>query len=723
MAKSTLTNLNQDNEQTQFKDYILIVTRRMPVILVSFLSLVFSTIFYVYKIEDIYESYSTIVIEEKNPFMGTVIDVRGRSLSFYQGILNSHTFLELVRDSIGMDMFINIYSKFKKDDALLYIQNNISLRKTSYMSFLRLNSRAKSRELSYLMASIATDLFQKRCREVESEESRRALVEIEKQLEIIREKLEKAEYEYRTFKEQIGNIHEGMTPELKTLHEAHAANLAQLGLKEADLKAEKAQLHKLEAIVTPAKIHKSPEVLKLRSRLKELEKERIRLENLGIRISGISTIEREIKEIERQLLHYKQSYNTKDINTTTISQWQNLRKSVITKEADLVLFKRRLESYNRAIKNYKKNNPDILNKSLELLKLKRSKEIYENIYNILLEKTEEKRILSTSSSSGIKVVDFARIPDTPIPKRESRYYILGIILGLSLGLGLAFLLEFNDTSIKTNEDIERHLKLPVLGTIPHIIHNKNKDITIQRNTRNSQKGSITTQYPSNLLNFEGDESIITEAYRSLRTNLSFVSPDNPIQCLLLTSSGPSEGKSLTSVNLALAYAQMGKRTLLIDTDLRRPVIHHIFNLKRDPGFSDLFVDNSKYDVIIKHGNKENLSIITAGSFTPNPAELIGSHKMDIHLEYFKANYDIIFFDTPPIVAVTDAALLGTKLDGVIIVLRSQKTSREIARHAISNLNNVGVKCLGTVLNDINLSNRYSSYGYYKYYYHYYKSKE
>ncbi len=697
----------------------------MLVIIVSVLSLVFSTVFYVFQIEDVYESYSTLVLEENNPVMNSVINagVGGRSLSYYQGILNSRTFIELVLDSIGLDMYQAAFPKISRDEAFDYTRDNLSLRKTSYASFLRLNSQANTRELSYFMATIATDLFRKRCREVESEESRRAVVEIEKQLEIIRQKLEKAEQDYRTFKEQSGNIFEGTTPELKTLQEAYAENLAQLGVREADLKAEKVQLARLEANITPVQTKKSPEVLKLRSRLKELEKERIRLENLGIRLSTMSTIDREIKEVETELLQNRQSdKDKKKPSPNTIHQWQNLRKSVINKEAELALFKRRLESYKRAIDNYKKKNPEILSQSLELLRLKRSKEVYENIYNILLEKTEEQRIRSASSGAGIKIVDIARMPDSPIPKNETRYYFLGVILGLALGLSLAFILEFNDTTIKSNEDIERHLQLAVLGTIPHMTYNKREDIKVKRVISKSRNNKITTHYPRHLLNFYGDESVTAEAYRSLRTNLSFVSPDNPIQSMLVTSAGPSEGKSLSIANLALAYAQMGKKTILIDADLRRPVMHYVFGVKREPGLSDLFVNDMDYKAVIQPSGKENLSIITAGTFTPNPAELIGSHKMTTHIDYFKNNYDIVFFDTPPIIAVTDATLLGTKLDGLLLILRSHKTSREVAEQAINNLRNVGVKCLGAVLNDINLSHRYSSYGYYKYYYHYYKSK-
>lgn len=707
------------------KDYIAVLFRRKLIILVSFFSVVISTLYYVYRIEDIYESFSTVVIEEPNSYVNQMMNLGiARSIDFYEGILHSRTFLESVIDSVGLNEFTNVFPKFSRDDAIEYMQSNISLRNTSFTSFLHFNVRAKDGELAYKIAIVGTELFRIRCQEVASEESRRAVIEIDKQLQLIRSKLEGAEHDYRSFSDKSGEIltEGGTTAELKTLQEAYSGSIAQLGLKQADLDAEKKQLNLLEGKITPASDLKSPEYLKLRARLRDMETEKIRLEGLGIRLSGISTVDREIQDIENQLLQYKHVSN-KPVDPATLRQWQELRKSVITKEADLDLFKKRLESYEKAIDSYKTGHPNILSQSLELLRLKRSKEVYENIYNILLEKAEEERIKSASSGAGVKIVDLPAIPKNPIPKNEMRYYLVGILFGILLGLGLAFLVEFNDTTIKSNEDIEKYLGLAVLGTIPHIAHSKKNEIEIKRKSAKSKKEMSVTQYPRQVFNFDGDDSVITESYRSLRTNLTFASPDKPLQTIGLTSAGPSEGKSLTISNLATAYAQMGKRTLLIDTDLRRPVIHRIFNVKREPGFTDLFMDNPDYNSIIRKTEKDNLFLITAGIFTPNPAELIASLKMSQLLDYFKSNYDVVFFDTPPIVAVTDATLLGTKLDGLLLVIKSHHTDRDIALRAVNTLKNVGVKVPGTVLNDINLTQRYSSYGYYKYYYHYYKSKK
>jgi tyrosine-protein kinase Etk/Wzc len=711
---ATLRPLSKPLQSATIKDYLAILARRRWIIGISFLTIMISTAYYVYRMQDIFESSSTLVIEEKRALLNDMMGPPGVSISFYEGILASRSFVEMVLDSIGLPVFQQTYPKMTRDQALQYLQSSLTLGKTSFVSFYRFTARGENRQLTYLMGSIGTQIFKRRCLDVATEESRRGLAEMEGQLQIIRKNLETAEQDYRTFSDKTGQVQEGTTPELKSLIEANSLSLAQLGVKEADLEAEKKQLAMLETKIAPASTQQSPEYLRLRTQLRDLEKEKMRLEGLGISLTGSSTIDREVAETENQLLAFKQPAANKAVDPATLHQWQDLRKSVITKEGELELFKQRMDSYRKAIDNYKKGNPNILSESLELLRLKRSKEVYENTYNILLEKMEEERMKSAVSGTGINVVDVATMPVKPIPKNQNRFYVLGLVIGLGLGLGLAFFIEFNDTTLKSNEDIEKHLSLPVLGTIPHIARKEGADSAKGRSSQSTRR----------LFDFEGDDSVITESYRSLRTNLTFVSPDKPLKTVLVTSAGPGEGKSLTAANLATAYAQMGKKVLLIDTDLRRPVQHHIFGEKREPGFSDLFIDDTPdYDRIIKKTTKPNLSLITAGIFTPNPAELLGSYKMEKLIAYFSSTYDITFFDTPPIVAVTDSTLLGTKMDGLLMVIKSHHTDREIALWAVNSLRKVGVRLLGSVFNDIDLTQRYSGYGYYKYYYHYYKSKK
>lgn len=212
---------------------------------------------------------------------------------------------------------------------------------------------------------------------------------------------------------------------------------------------------------------------------------------------------------------------------------------------------------------------------------------------------------------------------------------------------------------------------------------------------------------------QNSKSPISEAYRTLRTNIQFSSFENDIKTILITSSGPAEGKSTTAGNLALTFAQSGKKVLLVDCDLRRPSIHKKFFISNQTGLSNLLVENLKLeDVAVKQ--EDNLCILPSGTIPPNPAEMLGSKKMKSFIDEMKDNFDYIILDTPPIIAVTDAQVLSTMADGVLLVVSSGQAEREAALRAKELLLNVKANIIGVVLNKLELKSR-RGYGYYYYY--------
>lgn len=212
-----------------------------------------------------------------------------------------------------------------------------------------------------------------------------------------------------------------------------------------------------------------------------------------------------------------------------------------------------------------------------------------------------------------------------------------------------------------------------------------------------------------------DESIkspIVEAYKTLRTNIQFSMPDGGPQTVLITSSGLAEGKSTTTANLAITMAQSKKRVLLIDGDLRKPVIHRIFNIANLKGLTNILAENVNYRELIKNNIVDGLSIITSGPKPPNPSELLGSQRMRAFIELAKKEFDFIIIDTPPVLAVTDAIILSPAVDGVVLVVgHGQATFEEVAR-AKSLLERVDARLLGAILNQIPIS---QTEGYYYYY--------
>lgn len=207
----------------------------------------------------------------------------------------------------------------------------------------------------------------------------------------------------------------------------------------------------------------------------------------------------------------------------------------------------------------------------------------------------------------------------------------------------------------------------------------------------------------------------SEAYRSLRTNIQFASPDDPLHTLLVTSPGVGEGKTLTAVNLAITLAQAGRKVLIVDSDLRRSTLHKLFSLDRVPGLCDILAKESDVKEVIGETRVPNLHIMSSGPSPPNPSELLGSKKMKTLIERLKKEFDNIIFDSPPVIPVTDASVLAGYLDGVLMIIRMNLTHREALIRAKAMLDNVRARVIGIVVNDLHLER---GYGYYHHYYSY-----
>lgn len=211
----------------------------------------------------------------------------------------------------------------------------------------------------------------------------------------------------------------------------------------------------------------------------------------------------------------------------------------------------------------------------------------------------------------------------------------------------------------------------------------------------------------------GSKSPITEAFRTLRTNLEFMSPDQPLRTLLFTSSGPGEGKSTTTANVAISMAQAGKKVLLIDCDLRKPVQHKVFGLSNLQGITSLLVDHSlSLEELHQDTEITNLQVLTCGPIPPNPAELLGSQRMSNLLQESLQKYDLILLDTPPIISVTDAAVLSSIVDGVILVVCAGQAERNMVKRAKSLLEKVKARVLGVIINKVQIEKGFEYYYYY-----------
>jgi capsular exopolysaccharide synthesis family protein len=309
----------------------------------------------------------------------------------------------------------------------------------------------------------------------------------------------------------------------------------------------------------------------------------------------------------------------------------------------------------------------------------------------------QERIELDLPRTPVEVIDPAEIPDEndPVSPNLLLNIILGIIVGLGAGVGLAFFIEYIDTSVKTVDDIERLVKAQILGVIP-------------------QKVRPLVE--------EGTESRHAEPYRVLRTNLQFSKKLGPGKAICLTSGGAGEGKSLTTFNLAFVYAQAGQKVLIVDSDLRRPTQHKMLKTVNTPGVTDVLLGKAQLADVIRHTGIPNLDFLPSGKMPSSAHGLLTIARMRELVAALKPQYDMLFFDTPPIMGVSDASIIASEVDGVLLVIQHRSYPRAVSIRAKTIVENVGGNLVGVVLNNINLNRDYYYYYYSYYYYGYGKER-
>jgi len=379
---------------------------------------------------------------------------------------------------------------------------------------------------------------------------------------------------------------------------------------------------------------------------------------------------------------------------------KNIARSIET-EYRVALAKEK--SILKAMEEKKSEALKLNKKQIEYNALKREVETSRSLYESLLKRVKEAGLTEGLELTNLMIVDPARVPDYPVKPQKMRNIFLAALIGIALGVGLAFFFEYVDDTIKIPEEVERHLKLPLLGVVGKFKEAANHSLN---------KETIAHSEP---------RSNTAESLRTIRTNLSFSTPDVEKKCFLVSSVLPLEGKTVISANLAITFAQMGKKVLLIDSDLRKPRIHSLFSFERSSGLSDFLIGKESS---IRKTMTPNLSVLTAGSIPPNPAELLASQKMKTMIAKAKDTYDIIFLDSPPLLSIADAAELAPVSDGVVIVVKAGSTSKSAIQKGINQLSEVRAKIVGCILNNVDFEKEHYRYSPYQYYeQQYYGEKE
>ena len=393
---------------------------------------------------------------------------------------------------------------------------------------------------------------------------------------------------------------------------------------------------------------------------------------------------------------------------------QGLMDSLISIQFTKANLESTAKAYEEIINNYDNKLSALPEKVLEYTRLERNRFIIAETYSFMRKKLEEARIGEASKIGKIRIIDKAISNRYPISPNKLFNLIIGVILGLSLGIGFIILRELFDNTIKTIEQLDRR-GLSILAIIPAIdthMNKANKKVYLKSN-RNVEK------LQNRLITHEDPKSPISEAYRGLRTSLTYYNTKKECKVILVSSVGPSEGKTTTIANLAITYANLGKKTLLIDSDLRKPIVHNIFNIDKTPGLTSFLCSDIKFQEVVKKTDIDNLDIVTSGVIPPNPSELLDSEAMITFINEAKANYDVILFDSPPLIAVTDAYVLLKNIDEFLLVIRAGVTERGGLERVLAAINHSDINLTGTILNAVTEEHSYGAGYYYNYYQYYY----
>jgi len=408
----------------------------------------------------------------------------------------------------------------------------------------------------------------------------------------------------------------------------------------------------------------------------------------------------------------QQKQNGEDLEKARTSMIEGLKEDFDTATSRVGLLQ-------EALDKQKAEANDLAEKLVQYHILQHDAESNKQLYDGLQQKLKEATITVGLHSDNIRVVDPALVPASPSRPQKARNIILAFLVGLVGGVGLALFREYLDNTVKSPDDVEALTGLPSLAVVPSLPGMSTSHNRLARNAAATPGGGPRVE----LLSFVQPKSQISEAFRALRTSLLLSQADHPPQVILVTSALPREGKTTAAVNLAVTLAQLGDRTLLIDSDMRKPGVRRALNLTtgKEAGLSSYLAGVSTLDeVTVPHPTIENLVALTTGPVPPSPADLLSSHRMREAIAELRHKFKFVVIDSPPVMAATDAVLISALTDGVLLVVRSGETPKEAFTRTRDLLAAVKCRLLGVVLNAVDSSapDYYYSYRYYPYAYGY-----
>ena len=729
-----------------FEEYARLLYRSRWGAAAIFCAVVASSIIFSLVVRPVYEGHSAVIIEPRagKGGLSSVLDVSGyiEPGSFNISVINNQVeilksyslaerSLERLKELYGIEKISLFYSKkgvpsqhvlVKRLQAMTAI---VPVRDTD---IIEIRVRAHSPWEAATIANVVATSYTEESVADARAEVRDVKAFLQEQLSMVKERLAGSEDRLKDYqeKEKVASLSDETTSLVdKLAYFGGLYNEAQVDLETAQrrLNALRQQLAEQQgSLVDQVAQVSSPVISQLRGEIANLEAMRSKYlaQGYGENHEKMVEIEKRIGETRGKLLETAKDVASRQLATADpLAFSQGLVDKILDLQIEVETMASRVNSLKSVADTYEKQLEQLPEKSLQLARLERAAKVDENVLTMLMEKYEESRITEAGEAGSVRIIDMAREPDVPVRPRKKLNVLIGCVLGLLLSFGYTLARDRVGRTITDVEEVEALPGVSLLGWIP-VIKNRHSG---RRRRRSPQEVTRTvdpaTDVERRLLVYLEPHSPVSESYRALRTNIRFLGVDEPVKAVVISSPGPSEGKSTTVANLAITLAQAGAKTLLVDSDLRKPTLDAILGIRKGSGLTEILTGVCTVEDCIAQTEVENLSIIRSGTLPPNPSEMLGSEMMKKVVRSLLESYDYVLFDSPPVLAVTDAAVLSAVVDLTVLVVRSGRTRWISLARAITLLRNVHAKRLGTVLNAVEIE---GFRGHYHDYYGYYKQR-
>jgi|Deesub1362B_J571_1020462.scaffolds.fasta_scaffold00010_131 capsular exopolysaccharide synthesis family protein len=708
-------------EEVHLRDYFNVIMRRKWIVAVFFISVVITVTLITFMTEPVYKSTVTIKIDKEPPKVlafEDVYQIERIDADYYETqykILSSRNIAKRVIKKLHLDRhkeFIGdgkgfslssilssmigflksgkgkvstpIYEDGVRTDLIDAFLERVEVQPVKKSQLVRVSFKSHDPDLAKKVANTIADTYIEFNLDSKVEATKQARQWLEKQIEVIRAKVEESEEKLNKYASLNEVIFLDETKDRESILTQRLSEISTALSEATNIRIQKESIYR----EIKASGDNSPYILD-NPLIQDLKKKYVSLESEYYELLKIYKPEyTKMKALKNQMI--------------AISKRIDLEKTRIIKaiESDYKTALRREKYLKKLFEKTKKELLDFQNKMVQYQILKREVDTNRQLYNNMLQRLKEVGVSATMTATNIQIIDRAEYPEAPFKPKKSLNIMLSILVGLFGGVGLAFFVEYFDNSVKDLQDVEKRINLPSLGVIPHF-----KDFDSTGNE---------------LVTLSDSANPLSEAFRSIGTFIMLSSASKPPKTILITSPGSGDGKTTVVCNTAASLIKSLKRGIVIDADLRKPMLNQKFGITNEVGLSTFLSGNIEFNEgLIKKTNIQGLDIITSGPIPPNPSELLGSARMRDLLDALYTLYDFVLIDSAPVLGMTDSLYLSNFTEGVIIVIKAGKTSRDALKETKRLLNKINAKILGVVLND--LKEQDMKYGYYYYYSSYYSS--